>query len=401
LLSAESTIGSAVMPKEQSKLFSVIEAPKPNGKCTHYITGYPKGVRERYWYHSEKEAKQAAKDRNDELLAFGTNTALAADVRLMANECMKMLEPFGKNLYDATHFLVNHLRALETSVSVRAMTAAIRKEFERRVASGEIGKGHRKLMRHFLGALDSAFGDTLVKKITAVDLRSWVAATESATKTRNNMLGYWQNAWAIAKDLGLVTENPVADVKRFTASKVAKVDNPKCLSIEQLTALLYAASGEIIPYVALGAFAGIRSSERRQLDWSMFDLKKTRITIPAHISKNGEERRIPIYDNLLEWLRPHAKASGSILPVLPDGTPRASRLENLLTEAQKAAGLYPWSPRYKNGLRKSFCSYHYEWTGSADRTAEYAGHDIKMLIRIYRYAVEHDDSVKYFEIKPK
>jgi integrase len=312
-----------------------------------------------------------------------------------------MLEPFGKNLYDATHFLVNHLRALETSVSVRAMTAAIRKEFERRVASGEIGKGHRKLMRHFLGALDSAFGDTLVKKITAVDLRSWVAATESATKTRNNMLGYWQNAWAIAKDLGLVTENPVADVKRFTASKVAKVDNTKCLSVEQLEKLLEVASDEVKPDIVLGAFAGIRSSERQQLDWSMIDLKKNRITIPAHISKTGEERRIPIYGNLLEWLKPHAKASGSILPVTLTGTPSENRLGGLLTKARKAAGLYPWYPRYKNGLRKSFCSYHYEWTGFADRTAEYAGHDIQELIRTYRYAVEHDEAVKYFEIKPK
>src|SRR6266403_4396350 len=389
------------MPKEQSKLFSVVEAPKPNGKCTHYVTGYPKGVRERYWFHSEKEAKQAAKDRNDELLAFGTNVALAADVRLMANECLKMLEPYGKNLYDATHFLVNHLRVSETSVSVRTMTAAIRKEFERRGASGEASKGHRKLMKHFLGALDSAFGDALVKKITAVDLRSRVAATESATKTRNNMLGYWQNAWGIAKDLGLVTENPVADVKRFTVSKVAKVNNPKCLSVEQLEKLLEVASDEVKTDIALGAFTGIRSSERQQLDWSMIDLKKKRITIPAHISKTGEERRIPIYDNLLEWLKPHAKASGSILPVALTGNPSESRLGDLLTKARKAAGLYPWYPRYKNGLRKSFCSYHYEWTASADRTAEYAGHDIQELIRTYRYAVEHDESVKYFEIKPK
>ena len=68
--------------------------------------------------------------------------------------------------------------------------------------------------------------------------------------------------------------------------------------------LLAVADPEIIPYFALGAFAGIRSEERRKMDWSMIDLNKKRITIPLNVATIGEEGRIPIYDNLLERLTP-------------------------------------------------------------------------------------------------
>jgi hypothetical protein len=78
----------------------------------------------------------------------------------------------------------------------------------------------------------------------------------------------------------------------------------------------------------------------------------------------------------------------------------SENLKQLLQTAKEQAGLWPWRPRYQNALRKSFCSYHYELHGSADRTSEYAGHDIRMLIKVYRQAVEHEEAEKYWNIYP-
>jgi hypothetical protein len=81
---------------------------------------------------------------------------------------------------------------------------------------------------------------------------------------------------------------------------------------------------------------------------------------------------------------------------LTDGTPSVGRLEDLLTDAQRAAEVT--MPR--NALRHSFCSYHFALTGNADLTADYAGHDVKMLKKNYRHTVEPEEAVKYYQIRP-
>ena len=132
------------------------------------------------------------------------------------------------------------------------------------------------------------------------------------------------------------------------------------------------------------------------MSWQQVDLKRKFITVPENISKTGEERKIPIQPNLAAWLAPHAQDTGFILP-----REHCQRMDDLLKSAKEAAGLWPWSPRFQNALRKSFCSYHYEMFGSADRTAEYAGHDIRTLIKTYRHAVAHEEAEKFWAICPK
>lgn len=112
------------------------------------------------------------------------------------------------------------------------------------------------------------------------------------------------------------------------------------------------------------AFAGLRSAEVKSLSWQQIDLKRNLITVPEQISRTGEERKIPIQPNLAAWLAPQAQATGFIL-----SREHCHGADYRLKAAKGAAGLWPWSPRFQNALRKSFCSYHYEMFGSATRTA--------------------------------
>jgi integrase len=217
-------------------------------------------------------------------------------------------------------------------------------------------------------------------------------------KTGNNLMGYLHKAFGIAKELGLLNDNPLTKVSRFATSKVSKKSFPKFLTVEQMTKLLKVADPQLIPYLAICAFAGVRSSECRSLIWEAVDLKRMVITVPENISKTGEERTIPIAPNLMAWLsKDKFQRAGYIYPRGQDDQLK----HRLLRTAQEKAGLWPWRPRYQNALRKSFCSYHYEMHGSADSTSEYAGHDIRMLIKVYRHAVDHAEAVKYWAIYPK
>jgi integrase len=162
-----------------------------------------------------------------------------------------------------------------------------------------------------------------------------------------------------------------------------------------LTALLSHEDPSLVPYLSICAFAGLRSAEAKNLSWRQVDLKRNLIIVPENISKTGQERKIPIQPNLEAWLAPRAQETGFILP-----REHSQRVDDLLKAAKVAAGLWPWSPRFQNGLRKSFCTYHYEAFGSVDRTAEYGGHDVRTLIRTYRHAVDHEESEKFWAIYP-
>jgi integrase len=121
------------------------------------------------------------------------------------------------------------------------------------------------------------------------------------------------------------------------------------LTVSQLTALLNHADASLVPYLSICAFAGLRSAEAKRLSWRQVDLKRNLITVLENISKTGEERKIPIQPNLAAWLAPYAQETGFILP-----REHSQRVDDLLKAAKVAAGLWPWSPRFQNALRKSF-----------------------------------------------
>src|ERR1700722_2737627 len=117
----------------KTKLFDYQET-SVNGKTGFMIQGRPTGKRERYYFGTEKEAKKAAADRNRQLAAFGSQSVLSDTERVMAAECIKMLAPFGKTLYDATHSFLE-IEKTETSVAVSELCQVVREEFAFRLAN--------------------------------------------------------------------------------------------------------------------------------------------------------------------------------------------------------------------------------------------------------------------------
>jgi integrase len=377
--------------------FQVKQTAYPNAGRSWYIVGRPGGKRIRAWFDTKLAAQTAATERNLSIQRFGQQAAtFSGSLAYMAMECQSRLQEYGKSLHDATAHYLRHLESVNRSVPLNQVTAAVRREFERRLAAGEISRRHLESMFMALRRLDEKFGRSPTNQITGNEIKSWLSKSEWSTKTRNNLLGYFSNAFNVARELRLLADNPLLETKGFNASKVSKKDNPKFLTVPQLTALLTHADPSLIPYLSICAFAGLRSAEAKRLSWHQVDLKRNLITVPEQISKTGEERKIPIQPNLAAWLAPQAKETGIILP-----RDQAHRLDDLLKSAKVAAGLWPWSPRFQNSLRKSFCSYHYEMFGSADRTAEYAGHNIRTLIKTYRHAVAHEEAEKFWAICPR
>jgi integrase len=75
----------------------------------------------------------------------------------------------------------------------------------------------------------------------------------------------------------LVESNPIGAI-----DKVKLVDKaPEILTPEQLFRLLSAAPFDLLPLLAIQAFAGLRTEEAMRLDWSEVDQVRGHITVSA------------------------------------------------------------------------------------------------------------------------
>ena len=102
------------------------------------------------------------------------------------------------------------------------MTATVRREFERREAAAEISQRHFESMLMALRRLDERFGQCASNLISGSEIKAWLSNSDWSTKTRNNLLGYFSNAFNVARELRLLTDNPLAEAKPFMSARSAK-----------------------------------------------------------------------------------------------------------------------------------------------------------------------------------
>ncbi len=357
------------------------------------IVGRPAGRRERFYFKSESEAKKAAADRNTEILSYGAQHALPDEIRLEVSVCLSRLQPFGKTLTEAVNFFLRHEAQVVASVSVQEFTSAIIAEFERKMDKREVTTTHGACMRHKMNAFAEAFGgDRAIKSISGLEIKKWVEGMPTSPTTRNNYLVYTKLAFSIGREKKLVDTNPLDGIKPFANSKLNR-KSPTPLTAEQMVSLINAATPGILPFVLFGGFAGLRAEERHQLLWEQ--VKEKHIDLPAHISKTGKRRLIPIEPNLAEWLKVYRKTSGLVIGDNTQHSRKANDYE--FKKVTKRAGFAKWP---NNGLRDSFCSYYYEKTGSSDRTSDAAGHTVAMLKEHYRELVSPEETARFWNIFP-
>jgi integrase len=159
---------------------------------------------------------------------------------------------------------------------------------------------------------------------------------------------------------------------------------------EEMGRILLAAHARILPFLAIGAFAGIRSAEIKRLEWQDIKWDRGYIEIAGKKAKTAARRLVPLTENLKAWLAPWREASGLIVPI--SDTPGA------LGDVAIKAGI-PGGWR-QNALRHSFISYRVAETGDVPRTALEAGNSPKMIFRHYREVVDEESAKKWFSITP-
>ena len=154
--------------------------------------------------------------------------------------------------------------------------------------------------------------------------------------------------------------------------------------------MLENAAAELIPYIAIGAFAGLRRAELERLDWREVDWSGRLIEVTADKAKSARRRFVRIRPNLATWLKPYKKLQGSVTPI---------DYRELLDTARTDAGIKKWP---QNALRHSFASYHLAKFKDAAALALELGHtNSNLVFQHYRQLVKPNKAKQYWSIAPE
>lgn len=365
------------------KPFRVRHYADPARPTLHFIVTFRQaGKRKRKFFSTKKEADGFGQRLKVEFQNQGAEgVAFPTPLRTMAAECADMLAPFGKTIRDAATFYAVHLRQQQNSVPV---AAAVTELIKLKDAAHKSARYVNDLGLR-LGRFCKTHGERAVASITAKELDEWLAGLEVAPGTRNTFRRDIRTLFSFCERRGYCASDPAKRTERAEA-----VDTPPgILKPAQLAALLTASTADVLPVVAIGAFAGLRSAEIEKLDWSEVNLQSALIEVTAAKSKTKKRRLVPIAENLGAWLRPLAKVAGPVAPV---------GLRKRLDAAKERAGLLDGWPQ--NALRHSYGSYRLAQCADAARVSLEMGNSPQMVFSHYRELVSPADAAKFWSIAP-
>ena len=291
----------------------------------------------------------------------------------------------GKTITDAVDFFVNHLeRVRRHGITVSQLSDEVLE------AKRRDGKAPAYIadLRKRLNRFSQTFGSRAISGVGVEEIDNWLRDLPLSPKSRANYRANIGVLFSYAFRRRILDHNPILHTARPKL-----IDRPPDIfNVDELRSLLEAANkvaADIVPLLAIGAFAGLREAEIQRLDWSEIDLARGHIEVTAAKAKSARRRIVPIQPNLAAWLRPSSGQTGRVVP---------SNARKKLNRTRKAAGLARWP---NNGLRHSFASYRLAAIHDAPRVAAELGHSSpQMLYSTYREVVKPEEASAYWNIEP-
>jgi integrase len=369
------------MRQRKIKVRKYSDSNRPHLK---FVVNYREaGKRKRSFFESKEQANSFAAFKNAELKRNGIeHSEFPTAIRVMAQEAIEQLQPFRKTIADAVRHYVAYLKANERSCTAVQLV----KELLAAKKADGVSERHLRDIRSRLSVFAEKFDGQIVATITSKDIDNWLRSLNVKAVTRNHYRQLVVLAFNFAVRSGYATANPAVGAAK------AKVvgEAPGILSVSEVARLLEAATPDVLPYVAIGLFAGLRPAEIDRLDWSEIDFESGLIEVKAAKSKTAQRRFVTIQPNLREWLLPLRQHKGNVTP--------QNCFRQLFEQARDGAGINDWP---ENALRHSFASYHLAHFKNAASTAlELGHHDSRVTFAHYRELVRPKEADRYWSIRP-
>jgi integrase len=238
-----------------------------------------------------------------------------------------------------------------------------------------------------------------VSEIETPELQSFINNRRVGDRRRFNLRSELVSFFRWLREKSYLREGKTAAEKLDAIEKQA--GHVQILTVDQMRALLANVREEFLPWLVIGAFAGIRSEEiapdpkskKSRLAWEDFKWKRRLIDVRRETAKTGKKRKpqrrlIPIEDNLLEWLRPWHSARGAVCERQPTKH-ETCRLGKFI------GGKWP-----HNCLRDSYGSYWMAIHKNMPALAYQMGNSVQMIEQSYHERQDELDAREWFSVFP-
>lgn len=305
-----------------------------------------------------------------------------------ARQALKLL-PDGVNLLHAAEFYVARKRVTPSIQVGEAAEKYLDSLVKRDLRARSVATARPRINR-----LAQGFPYTLVADVSMSDLETLLEDYGVAGTTFNNYRRNWAAffEWCVRKEYA--TANPAKHIEPH----VVDDDVAEFFPVREVERLFHAVEDldpQLVPFFALGFFAGVRSAELHRMTGDLITPELVRVT-PAQ-AKTRTWRHITPCDALRAWLEAYPPAE-SLVGV--NHRRRVQRIRDSLKEERDGKTKhFHWFP---NGGRKSFATYHLEYSQDAPATAAILGHgNPNLLYSNYRGLTTRGDAESYFAIRPK
>lgn len=220
--------------------------------------------------------------------------------------------------------------------------------------------------------------------ITTPDLQGYIDRLKLGARSKNNHRQTIVALFTHARRRGYLDRDKKTEADHLEAIK-ERAGAVQFYRPQDAARIIANSEGKGRLAVALGAFAGLRSSEMMRLEWNHIGAKY--ITLGAEKNKTATRRLVPILPPLAEILASMPRDEGKVFNIS-----KPSYFSRFLLGTIEAAGL----DSIDNGLRHSFCTYRLAATQNAAQVALEAGNSPRILFTNYRELATPEEAEIWF-----
>ena len=227
-----------------------------------------------------------------------------------------------------------------------------------------------------------------IGQVTQSQIEDWLRSLPGSLRSRNNYRSLVVTLWRFARQRGYLLRDRATEADQLSRAK----DNGTEIEIfspQELAKVIAKADADLVPFLALGAFTGLRHAELLRLEWEDVRFGQGFVEVKARKAKTAQRRLVPIQPNLQAWLAPYHERTGEVCPWI-----RIGRTASVLAKSLGVA----WP---KNGLRHSYATYRLAQCQDAAKVALEMGNTPNMIFRHYRELVTPKEAAAWWSIVPK